>query len=581
MTQTARRRVLVLDADMVSALTISRSLARRNCVIDVAASSQNPIASYSNRVDKTYFYPDPLSRKSEFLQWVAKQTRDVSYDLVIPVTERSLVPISNNRTIFEHVRIAMPSRESLELALDKEQTMALAKRVDVPIPQGISLSAIAELEQHLPDLKYPVVLKPVRSLGTNDKGSSQLKVSYAFDEIGLRAGCEHSLKFGPVLLQQYFKGQGVGVELIARAGEILYAFQHLRLHEVPVSGGGSTLRQSVPLEPKLLAAAERLVTDLKWNGVAMVEFKWNPETKEFCLMEINGRFWGSLPLADAAGADFPAMLLDLELSDKIQLCEPYKTNIYCRKLASDLYWYEAVLRAEPESGFTNIPNAWTIFKELRLLFLPSHYFDVQSFSDPIPGLVDLRTIASSYVYRFGELAQEKLFLWRQKRAWRKGEVAKAISQANSLLFICYGNINRSALAGALLGSYAEDSGLNVISAGFHKETGRSADPVMIDVARQHHMNLTSSRSIEITPEMIQQSDIIFAMEKVHIDALTALDPSCADRTWLLGAHGGKTKYGAEISDPYGRSKDTYELCYRRIAEAIDNIKGVLAFRRAE
>jgi protein-tyrosine-phosphatase/predicted ATP-grasp superfamily ATP-dependent carboligase len=573
--------VLVLDADMVPALTISRSLARKNCVIDVAASSKTPIASYSNRVDTSYLYPDPLSLETEFLQWVIKQTRDVSYDLVIPVTERSLVPISNNRALFEHVRIAMPSRESLELALDKEQTMALAERVDVPIPQGISLSAIAELEQHLPHLKYPVVLKPVRSLGTNDKGSSQLKVSYAFDEIGLRAGCEHSLKFGPVLLQQYFKGQGVGVELIARAGEILYAFQHLRLHEVPVSGGGSTLRQSVPLEPKLLAAAERLVTDLNWNGVAMVEFKWNPETKEFCLMEINGRFWGSLPLADAAGADFPAMLLDLELNDKIELCEPYKTNVYCRKLASDLYWYEAVLRAESESGVTDVPNFWTIFKELRLLFLPRHYFDVQSFSDPIPGLIDLRIIASSYVHRFGELAQEKLFLWRQKRAWRKGEVAKAISQANTLLFICYGNINRSALADVLLGSYAEDSGLNVISAGFHKETGRPADPVMVDVARQHHMNLASSRSIEITPEIIQQSDIIFAMEKVHVDALMALDPSCADRTWLLGAHGGKAKYGAEIGDPYGRSKDTYEFCYRRIAEAVDNIKGVLAFRRGE
>lgn len=581
MTSVPRKRVLVLDADMVSALTISRSLARKDCVIDVAASSKGPIASYSNRVDNTYLYPDPLSREADFLHWVANQTREVSYDLVIPVTERSLVPISNNRQLFDHVRIAMPSRESLELALDKEQTMALARQVDVPVPQGISLSAMAELEQHLPSLSYPVVLKPVRSLGTNDKGSSQLKVSYAFDEIGLRAGCEHSLKFGPVLLQEYFKGQGVGVELIARKGKILYAFQHLRLHEVPVSGGGSTLRQSVPLQPKLLAAAERLVAQLRWNGVAMVEFKWNPETEDFCLMEINGRFWGSLPLADAAGADFPAMLLDLELNDQIEVCEPYKTNVYCRKLASDLYWYEAVLRAESESGVTEIPSAWAIFKELRLLFSPRHYFDVQSFSDPVPGLIDLRGIVYSYAHRLGELAQEKLFLWRQKRAWRKGDVAKAISEANSLLFICYGNINRSALADVLLSSYAEDSGLKVVSAGFHKETGRPADPVMVDVAGQHHMNLSLSRSIEVTQELIDQSDIIFAMEKVHIDTLLALDTRCADKTWLLGAHGGQSRSGPEIGDPYGRSKDTYEFCYRRISDAVDHIKGVLAYRRGE
>jgi hypothetical protein len=43
--------------------------------------------------------------------------------------------------------------------------------------------------------------------------------------------------------------------------------------------------------------AERILEALKWHGVAMVEFKVNPQTNEWVFIEVNGRFWGSLPLA--------------------------------------------------------------------------------------------------------------------------------------------------------------------------------------------------------------------------------------------------------------------------------------------
>ena len=43
----------------------------------------------------------------------------------------------------------------------------------------------------------------------------------------------------------------------------------------------------------------------------MAEFKVNPRTGGWVLIEINGRFWGSLPLTIAAGADFPRYLYEL------------------------------------------------------------------------------------------------------------------------------------------------------------------------------------------------------------------------------------------------------------------------------
>jgi len=571
-------RVLVLDADMVPSLTISRSLSRQQCVVDAASHTLNPLAKYSNAVSGIYQYPDPLGAPEAFVEWLLEHVRTHHYDLVIPVTERTLVALSERRESLHHVKIAMPSAHSLEVALDKSQTLALADKVGVPRPRGMTLTSIQELADLKKSIKFPVVLKPTRSIGSGEGGASQLQVSYAFDVAELTAGCIHALRFGPVLLQELFSGIGVGVELIAQHGKIAYAFQHRRLHEVPLTGGGSSLRKSEPIMPSLLQASERLIAALDWNGVAMVEFKLNPATQEFCLMEINGRFWGSLPLAVAAGADFPAMLLNMEMDGAMQPCPPYRNNIYCRLLSRDLHWYEAVLRGGEDRRIASIPSGWEIFNGLGLLFNFRHRFDVQAIRDPLPGIVDIGRLATLYLDRLRALTGGALFYWRQRRAWKNGLVSAEVSRAHSILFLCYGNINRSALADAMVRAYAEDSGIAVVSAGFHEESGRPADSVMIDVAGQFGVDMNALRSNCVTQKMLDGSDIIFVMEKAHYDRLIGLDAAIASKVFLLGAHNSGAGWPAEIADPYGRAKSSYMACYERIAEAVDNIKAFIAVR---
>lgn len=577
----ARPRILVLDADMVPSLTIARSLARRRCSVDIAGHTHKPLSARSHSVTTVFRYPDPLTATQEFVQWLESHTRQEPYDLVIPVTERTLVPLSRNREQFAHTKLAMPALDSLEVALDKAQTLELARRIGVPVPGGVSVSTLEELDSLEEGLQYPVVLKPARSIGAGDDGPSQLQVSYAFDAVGLRAGCTHALKFGAVLLQEFFHGEGVGVELIARNGEVLYAFQHLRLHEVPLTGGGSSLRKSEPVVPALLDASKKLIAELQWNGVAMVEFKWDPASGEFCLMEINGRFWGSLPLAVAAGADFPAMLLDLELDGDIGSPAPYRNDIYCRLLSRDMHWYEAVLRGEGDRRIAKIPSRKEVLTGLGLFLSPGHRYDVQGIRDPLPGLVDIGVIFSGYVQRFTSLAREKFFLAAQKRCWGKGHVTRAVADADSMLFLCYGNINRSALADVLIRAYAEDSGIAVASAGFHQETERPADPVMQEIAAEAGVDLSGSRSACVTQEQLRDSDVIFVMEKTHYDRLADSGVEVAGRVFLLGAQSGANDWPAEIEDPYGRSRESYTLCYERIDEAVETLKAMIAERGSD
>jgi biotin carboxylase len=83
---------------------------------------------------------------------------------------------------------------------------------------------------------------------------------------------------------------------------------HRRLHEVPWEGGVSSLRSSWWHEAIYHDALAR-VNYLDWNGVSMFEYRWNPSTDKFFLMELNARFWGSLHLPIHAGVDFPKLLV--------------------------------------------------------------------------------------------------------------------------------------------------------------------------------------------------------------------------------------------------------------------------------
>src|SRR4030095_221723 len=110
------------------------------------------------------------------------------------------------------------------------------------------------------------------------------------------------------------RGGGVGVEMLVDRGEVVLSFAHERIHELPLTGGGSTYRRAIAMPDALLEDSQKLMRALGWHGVAMVEYR--AHNGDHWLMEINGRFWGSLPLAAYAGVDFPKALAELLLQGK-------------------------------------------------------------------------------------------------------------------------------------------------------------------------------------------------------------------------------------------------------------------------
>jgi len=567
-------RVLILDADFVAALTILRSLSRQGIYCDIASAISKPLCQSSRHAKSFFKYPDPLVKTDDFVNFIANLLQENQYDLVIPVTERSLIPLSESNKLDPwRNQLAIAEKNSLAQVLDKSKTLELAKTLDISIPFSHPVSTMQEVESLADNLDYPVVLKPVQSI-PNASQRKQLSVCYAHNPKELLHRSKELLPFCQLLIQQYAQGIGTGIELLANQGEIVYAFQHQRIHELPLSGGGSCLRKSITVDPVLLQASEKLISALNWHGVAMVEFKWQPETKQYWLMEINGRFWGSLPLADAAGADFPKMLFDLLVLNQLPETRLYKENIYCRKLSADLYWLEQVLRQSDDPRLFSYPDKKKILSDLLLGLHPTkHFFDVQSFNDPIPGLLDLFNILKKNTLRISELMSAKALVKYHGSKFVQKRLIKKVKQSNTILFLCYGNINRSALAEAI----AEQSGTKntkVIfhSAGFHKHENRPADSNMVKVADSHGVNLKNSHSTALTTDIVNQSDLILAMEVIHLERLANEYPNAKQKGYLLGSFRAvNSNQQVEISDPYNKEIAVYEKIFERIKGAVSHL----------
>jgi predicted ATP-grasp superfamily ATP-dependent carboligase len=140
----------------------------------------------------------------------------------------------------------------------------------------------------------------------------------------------------PVLLQRWVEGVGEGFFALRWAGRTVAEFAHRRLREKPPSGGVSVYRESIAMEPSLADPGLRLLEKLDWSGVAMIECKREQATGRQVVMEVNGRFWGSLQLAIDAGVDFPSLLVRCAAGETVLERRAYRVGVRSRWFWGDV-----------------------------------------------------------------------------------------------------------------------------------------------------------------------------------------------------------------------------------------------------
>lgn len=161
------------------------------------------------------------------------------------------------------------------------------------------------------------------------------------------------------------------------------------------------------------------------------------------------------------------------------------------------------------------------------------------------------------------------------------------TSARSFVFVCFGNIMRSAMAEALMRKVLKENKpeeiekIRIVSAGLHANPGREAHPWMQESAADLGISLATHRAKLLTREMVDAADAIFAMDFQNKAELLTLYPESADKIYMLSSYAeGEWKY-REIPDPYLGDLELTRYCARQLQTCIQNLLAATVFSSAK
>jgi predicted ATP-grasp superfamily ATP-dependent carboligase len=386
-----RPTVIVTDGEQRAALAVVRSLGKAGYRCIVTSSSRGSIAAGSRFATRTVSVPSALERPTEFADAIIALVAAEGATVVLPIAEQSLLAILPVRVKLTPAIVPFADLDSFTALTDKERLLEEASTLGIAIPvQQVVRDVDAVASVDFSKLRYPIVLKPARSVSDRAGVRATFSVTYACNESELQRKIRAlpAAAF-PLLLQQRVVGPGIGIFLLLWDGKLTAQFAHQRLSEKPPSGGESVYRESVAIDEGLRDRSRALLDRFGWRGVAMVEYKRDSVTGRPYLMEVNGRFWGSLQLAIDSGVDFPRILVGCALGEQSQQIPSYRVGVRSR------WWWgqidNLVGRARRSATAVPLPpNTRSARRAVGDLLLgplrPADYEEVLRWTDPGPFL---------------------------------------------------------------------------------------------------------------------------------------------------------------------------------------------------
>jgi predicted ATP-grasp superfamily ATP-dependent carboligase len=343
---------------------------------------------FSRHAREKFVYASPKKDLARFIHDVNHHCRQFKADCVFPTSEAAIMACSAHRNDLACVPI-VPREQEIRAAFSKANTLKIAQSVGVPVPQTVLLSAS---NSQLTDstLNFPLAIKSDSSeVMVRNAIHTSAKTTVVFSKGKLQKECRSRLATGRcVVVQEFIDGYGIGISGLFDEGRPVALIGHRRLRESTPWGGPSALAETIEIDPQLLHWTAALMKAIGFSGPAMAEYKIDRRSGQPYLMEINGRFWGSLLLAIAAGQDLPYLYWKMLSGMEIQPEETtYRVGVRGRYLVGDTKCLFLSLRGKPKRWPGEIAKRGAALRSYVRSFLDCQTTElILTRDDPLPFL---------------------------------------------------------------------------------------------------------------------------------------------------------------------------------------------------
>ena len=147
-------------------------------------------------------------------------------------------------------------------------------------------------------------------------------------------------------------------------------------------------------------------------------------------------------------------------------------------------------------------------------------------------------------------------------------------EKKTILVVCTGNICRSPVGEGLLKAQLNPEKYTVISAGTRTIDGCKAAGESIKLCHNRGIDISEHRSVQLTDEHFEKSDLVFIMEHDHLFDIERYFPAYLDKVFLLKKFpegNSYIKHEDNVHDPFGGEYEEYLECFEDIEEHIKRI----------
>jgi predicted ATP-grasp superfamily ATP-dependent carboligase len=269
-------------------------------------------------------------------------------------------------------RVAGPIGSAAELALDKRLQLQAASRAGFSVPATRCVEAAHELSG---EVELPVVLKPAHPVRRVGPRLVRGRNYVCGTRQELAAAARRWDGSEPLLVQPLLVGQGEGLFGLAATDRLLAPSAHRRLRMMNPQGSGSSACISTHVDGSMAEAAERMLIDVGWMGLFMLEFLRTADGTSW-FMELNGRPWGSMALARRTGLEYPAWALrQFNDEDFRPTCGPPKEGEVCRHLGREIVHLLMVLRGPRSTASKGWPSRGRAVRDVLTFRRREHWYN--------------------------------------------------------------------------------------------------------------------------------------------------------------------------------------------------------------
>jgi D-aspartate ligase len=255
--------------------------------------------------------------------------------VIFPVADEYVETVSVNHELLSSIyRVTTAPPDVTRFALDKRQTYRRASELGIATPWTSVGNSLAELEAE--GIPYPVILKP--AINHHFFPQTNIKALPADNPSDLQRAFAQMSKYilpNEILVQERIPGGGENQFSfcgIFKDGHAHASLVAQRRRQYPVEFGNASSFVETTDQPIVDAAGRRFLESIGFDGLAEVEFKFDPRDRKYKILDVNPRTWGWHTLGKAAGMDFPYLLWRQAVGLPVTPIETHRKAAWIREI---------------------------------------------------------------------------------------------------------------------------------------------------------------------------------------------------------------------------------------------------------